>query len=501
MKLTLMKFIGLGILALSLFKPQAAFSEPEEDDCPDCPKEEERIKLDDVFVHAFGGGAVTLTPTSTIVDVDKYVKAGNVERIEDILMSIAGINVMKSSGSLDPQAVVLMRGFDDSRFIVAMDGRPITGSTGKTNTAIDWSSITLADVEKIEIIRGGASAKYEAAEGGVINLIMKKGTKRDTLVPKMTYTQDYSQIFDYSDPSSHGERITADGGLGGLTYFLNYGYRSSEDYLKNNDYRGYDYSGRFNYRLPNEGLFSFSYKGTEYKRNEPVVNDPRVVPGFVVPPGGATDTVGPDILPYDPDYPTVPWDADTPRSTASAVSFNYPGTKAKKERKVENWDGSYEQPLGNTTLKIYGYYTENEEENWYVKPNGDQVHNEGPGYVEKHFGGGFTWSLNPWEDNSLTLGYNYKLTEAGDMEDIYKIHAGYFDDLWIISPRWTLKTGLRVTKLRHGTYPLQLPGETSKTRHYFYEWFLLPKVALTYNFQPETNFYVSVSRDYDIPGC
>jgi|GEM_PF-1327445 iron complex outermembrane receptor protein len=516
MKVTILKLLGLGLLAASLFFPQPAFSEEGNEDCPDCPKKEEKVKLDDVFVHAFGGGAVTYTPSSVIVDVDKYVKAGSVERIEDILMNIAGIDVMKNSGTPDPQAVILMRGFDDSRYIVAMDGRPITGSSGKTNTSIDWSSITLADVEKIEIIRGGGSAEYEAAEGGIINLVMKKGAKRDALIPRVTYTQDYSKVLDYSDPDAHSERVTADGGVGGLTYFLNYGHKSSDGYLKNNQFRGYDYSTRFTYLFPFEGLLTFAYKESYFDREEPMIN-------------------WPGVIGYDSDYPKVPEDADTIRTTWTNVSYDNPGMEAKKEVTNQNWDLSYEQPIGDTTLKLYGYKSKTEEDNWYVARTGtapNYVYSQyydgtkltpavtendvdGRGYIQRHLGCGTNWTLNPWKDNSLTVGYNFKRTEAEDMTKIYRIHAGYFDDLWIIDPKWTLKTGLRVTQVHHMTYPLIFPSErppgwssmtpaqqdSYKYRLKLNPWFVLPKFSLTYNIRPETNLFVSVSNDYDIPGC
>ncbi|MBA3035913.1 MAG: hypothetical protein FP814_05400 [Desulfobacterium sp.] len=284
MKFKFLKLFGLGFLSLCLFMPQSVLAE-EGEDCPDCPKKEdrvsekhvekeERVKLGDVFVHAFGGGAITYTPTSTIVDVDKYVKAGKVEGIDDILMNIAGIDVMKSSGVPDSQASIMMRGFDDSRFIVAIDGRPLTGSTGKANTSIDWSALTLGDIEKIEIIRGGASAAYESAEGGVINIITKKGVKRDSPVPRLTYAQDYSANFDYTDAISHSERINVDGGIGGLTYFLNYGHRDDDAFLKNNDFKGEDYSARFTYLFPFQGLLLLSHKGSSSEMGNPVVNWP-----------------------------------------------------------------------------------------------------------------------------------------------------------------------------------------------------------------------------------
>lgn len=483
MKFKLLKLLGLGFLALCLFMPQSVWAQ-EDEDCPDCPKKEdsiddERVKLGDVFVHAFGGGAVTYTPTSTLVDVDKYVKAGKVEKVEDILMNIAGIDVLKSSGAPDAQAVVMMRGFDDSRFIVAMDGRPLTGSTGKQNTTIDWSALPLSDIEKIEIIRGGASAAYESAEGGVINIITKKGRKRDSPVPRLIYTQDYSANLDYTNAISHSERVNVDGGVGGLTYYLNYGHRDDEAYLNNNYFSGEDYSARFNYLFPFQGILFFSYKGSSTETGNNVVN-------------------WPGVAGYDPDYPKVPEDADTIRYRA--ISYDYPG-RNYKERSVKHMDVAFEQPIKDTKLKIYYYNTQNYEKLYYFTSTGVPMTYGGDEITERHVGGGIKWSLYPFKNNSLTLGYNFKRTEAKELHDIFRIHAGYFEDLWNISDKWMMKTGLRVSKARQQTYPFKLSDEAASSRHLYNDWFILPKFALTYNFNPETNVYVSVAKDYDTPGC
>ncbi|MBU4009682.1 MAG: TonB-dependent receptor, partial [Proteobacteria bacterium] len=399
--------------------------------------------------------------------------------IDDILMNIAGIDVMKSSGVPDSQASIMMRGFDDSRFIVAIDGRPLTGSTGKANTSIDWSALTLGDIEKIEIIRGGASAAYESAEGGVINIITKKGVKRDSPVPRLTYAQDYSANFDYTDAISHSERINVDGGIGGLTYFLNYGHRDDDAFLKNNDFKGEDYSARFTYLFPFQGLLLLSHKGSSSEMGNPVVN----WPGFAG---------------YDPDYPKVSEDADTIKYRA--ISYNYPG-RNYRERYVKNLDVAFEQPIQDKKLKIYYYETENYQQFYYFTKTGVPSIYGGNEQTERHFGGGITLSLYPFENNSLTLGYNFKRTEAKELHDIFRIHAGYFEDFWKINDKWDMKTGLRVSKARQQTYPFKFPWEAASTRHLYNDWFVLPKFALTYNIRPETNVYVSVSKDYDVPGC
>lgn len=47
--------------------------------------------------------------------------------------------------------------------------------------SIDWSTIPLDNIEKVEVIRGGSVARYgNNALGGVINVITKKPTETPT---------------------------------------------------------------------------------------------------------------------------------------------------------------------------------------------------------------------------------------------------------------------------------------------------------------------------------
>lgn len=67
---------------------------------------------------------------------------------------------------------VWLQGFDSNRVLVLIDGQPVSASTGST---VDLTQIALADIERIEIVKGAASALYgSAAMGGVINVITQK---------------------------------------------------------------------------------------------------------------------------------------------------------------------------------------------------------------------------------------------------------------------------------------------------------------------------------------
>ncbi len=69
---------------------------------------------------------------------------------------------------------VYMQGFDGDRVLVLVDGRRLIAPTG---SAVDLDQISVANVDRIEIVRGAGSVLYgSSAMGGVINIITKQDT-------------------------------------------------------------------------------------------------------------------------------------------------------------------------------------------------------------------------------------------------------------------------------------------------------------------------------------
>lgn len=478
-----LKFALFGLLTMELMLFPLAWAEQEED-CPDCPpKVDEPIDLGDMFVTAFHGGAVTITPTKTVVDIEKFNKSGSVDRVEDILMHLTGIDVLRGSTGADPQQLIFMRGFDDSRFTIAVDGRTITAPTAGADTYVDWSSLTTGDIEKIEVIRGAASAQYENSQGGVINIITKKGKKRDTLVPKITVSTDYSEFETFVG------RTTLDGGIGDFSYFLNYGYKESEGYLRNNDYHGHDYSARFSYLFPFQGNLTVSAKGSYLDMGFAVVNDP-------------SSSLGD----YNPSYPIVPEDSDTVRRYRS-ISFT--GGDNYKKKRALHLDLLYDQTFSTGTLKFQLFQTTGDEDAYYytVAKNSDgdyylkQSYSGGDTREELHYGGRLQYQFDPWKNHSLLVGYDQRRMETSYLEDVWRMHAGYFEDTWNISSKFSLFLGLRYAYVREHTYAYADLGTTNAYRHMLRTELWLPKTTLTYRITPDTEIFLSANRDYHVPGC
>lgn len=115
------------------------------------------------------------TPADISVITKEEIADQNYANVSDALRAIPGVNVLGSGakGSSMGQDKILLNG--DERVLVLVDGRRMNlGSSG--NSSADWLPPVNA-IERIEVLKGGGSALYGTdAVGGVINVIMKKGS-------------------------------------------------------------------------------------------------------------------------------------------------------------------------------------------------------------------------------------------------------------------------------------------------------------------------------------
>jgi iron complex outermembrane recepter protein len=101
--------------------------------------------------------------------------------VADALQLVPGYESPPSLGGLDNYRLSFLRGFDNSRFQLLRDGISLQRPDDGAN---DISRITVEDLERIEVVTGGATLRYGAgAVGGVINLITEtpKGSPKVTL--------------------------------------------------------------------------------------------------------------------------------------------------------------------------------------------------------------------------------------------------------------------------------------------------------------------------------
>ena len=99
--------------------------------------------------------------------------------IPQVLSQIGGLSVSNSTGgSLNLDSAVDMGGFGataNSTTLILVDGQRMNPAD---SSPVNWESIPLDSIERIEIIQGGAGVQYgNGAVGGVINIITNGGVK------------------------------------------------------------------------------------------------------------------------------------------------------------------------------------------------------------------------------------------------------------------------------------------------------------------------------------
>ena len=181
---------------------------------------------------------IVVTPTRTpeplrsVGSAVTVLTAGEIEQtsvrdVGDLFRRVPGLTLTQSGGPGHVQTVRI-RGGDVRHTLVMIDGIRVNDpiSTGRE---FDFSTLALADVERIEVLRGPQSALYGSdAMGGVINIITKQGSGP----PKATLSVETGR---------YGTKETK-GGLSGGNGTVDYSF----------GFAGFDTDGfsTFGYRIP-----------------------------------------------------------------------------------------------------------------------------------------------------------------------------------------------------------------------------------------------------------
>ncbi len=103
------------------------------------------------------------------------IRSRNAASVVELMNQVPGLHVDQVGGP-GGTASAYIRGSDPNHVLVLVDGIRLNDPTTQRGGAIDLSSLTTANIERIEVIRGGGSALYGSdAMGGVINIVTKRG--------------------------------------------------------------------------------------------------------------------------------------------------------------------------------------------------------------------------------------------------------------------------------------------------------------------------------------
>jgi iron complex outermembrane receptor protein len=193
--------IALSVVALPVAAQQSA-------------QTKERIEVTGSNIKRIEGETSQPVTVITRDDIDK-TGATTVEQLLTTIGAVSNYNTLTaaaaSGASTGGISTISLRGLGGARTLVLLNGKRISayGSLNDSVT-VDVNSIPLAAVERVEILKDGASAVYGSdAIGGVINFILRKDFRGAEIT------------VEYGTPEQNGggsvARVTAMAGVGDLS--------------------------------------------------------------------------------------------------------------------------------------------------------------------------------------------------------------------------------------------------------------------------------------------
>ncbi|HXB45249.1 MAG TPA: TonB-dependent receptor, partial [Puia sp.] len=158
--------------------------------------EQGSTELGEVVVVGSRGSPRVRTESPVPIDVIKVNSIGETTAKPDLMsqlnMSVPSFNYNKQSGAdgSDAQDFASLRGLGFDQTLVLLNGKRRhlsafvneLGTRGRGNSGTDLNAIPEASIDRIEILRDGASAQYGSdAIAGVMNIILKKDVKKFTM--------------------------------------------------------------------------------------------------------------------------------------------------------------------------------------------------------------------------------------------------------------------------------------------------------------------------------
>ncbi len=203
------------------------------------------------------------TPENITIITAAEIEAINAHSLADVLEIIPGLQVKQLGGpGSSTYTYIQSAGFNHT--LIQLDGAPLN----KIGNFSDVGMVPARIIERVEIIKGSASAAWGPAMGGVINVITKSPDKR---------------TIGGSATASLGSHTTADtnaeltGTTGRLGYYLSAGYLGSNGLLEGKQLHSNNSYAKLTYDLPTNGQIWATVNHTHVNQGE---NYTDIVPTF-----------------------------------------------------------------------------------------------------------------------------------------------------------------------------------------------------------------------------
>ena len=190
--------------------------------------------------------------------------AGIAPSVDSLLDHFPGIDLTRRTFSGSENQRLSIRGFDESRSLIMLNGRPLHGAGVYGAYYVDWASLSLEDIESVELIRGITPAKYGNALGGLVNITTVEGTEEPST--KLRARGGSMETLDlqarYSGPA------------GPCTFSLSGGRYETDGYLRNAFVNRNMFSAKLQFPLSDDMKLSTGIRYTENEAGMIVHNMP-----------------------------------------------------------------------------------------------------------------------------------------------------------------------------------------------------------------------------------
>jgi iron complex outermembrane receptor protein len=459
-------------------KPEGAKTEKAD------KKAEKVEQIPEIEVKAFAEKAAT----STVVTKED-ISLGPYQNLPGYLEEQSGLDMTRRSLLGVKNSQMRLRGFDESRYQIYLNGRTWKGAGVKGGFFVDWTTITIDDLERLEILRGPISAEYGNTLGGVIIINTKQGSKE----PKLAIDSYWGSW------ATQNYRVMHTGSYGPLQYAVGGSFGNSEQYLRNNFVRnrgnfnfsatysspwGGSLTGAYRYITQDTGMIVYNRPGSPfYQTNEPT-SDPDALYGPGLSWRGGSSG-GPNGLTYG--------------NNSHVISQRYELDMEAKQKFL----------YGEAQAHLF-YFQAVRQEWYYAMNNSDRLIAQRGSFDEDTWGWNFKVRQNPGpvrlgfglEGNYLGYGgitYNWLdpayinplPTNSSGLKNAQKLHGGFVDASIPFLKYCELYLGLRYDNYDASGQPPTILGLRADA--------LSPKSTLTVRPTDTTTAYLSANYNTRFP--
>jgi outer membrane receptor protein involved in Fe transport len=443
------------------------------------------VRLDDIVVTGTAVKDDLEAPNMTVIFPSALLQ-GVGSTLDSALKRQPGIDVQRPQevgASLDDDAIKI-RGFGARRINVTVDGRSLNAPGTAGGYFIDWTTIPLSNIERIEVVKGVSDPRYGNMLGGAINLVTKKPLATPAVEAQAGAASFNTRTFDFY----HGWKP------GRFEYSVSGGYSTSDGYLLNGDFGIKNANVHLGYELPWQGKILGDVQYVKVKK------------GFIVNNRLSNDYDSPNYnVPKDRRYPAS--DGEIMYGGMGFRGQPEPGSWWEKEK--INYSLGYEQAFSQSFLTARYWENYGNREAFNTRAVLNRVFHK-IFYDDRSYGLDATYKYN-LPMNTITMGFDYKrLLDSGDknasddfrapFKDFNYVNStllGIFlmDDIFLMDKRLVITPGVRYMSYdgKAGA-----AGSAEGIRNVYMDGFA-PSLKAAYNYGKGGLIYMSAARALRMP--